>query len=73
MVTNFSAILVRLAGNNSLTNLFLPRILKPVELILNHELYTRLPGLIVAYNNGKTVPWEKIFASYKLVFELTRG
>ena len=38
-----------------------------------NELYSRLPGLVDVYNNGKTVSGEKHLASSELVFQLARG
>ena len=35
--------------------------------------YCSFLGLTDVYNNGKTVSGEKLFASYELVFELTKG
>ena len=43
-----------------------------LKLFFNHEFYWRLPGLSDVYNNGKTVPGKKLFASYELAFELAR-
>ena len=67
----YSAISVRLVGNNSLIHLL--RILTLLELFLNHEFYYKHPVLIDVYNNGKKVPGEKLFCSFESVFELARG
>ena len=66
----YSAISVRLVGNNAL--IYLLRILASLELFLNHEYYSRHPLLTDVYNNGKTVLEEKL-AFYESVFELARG
>ena len=66
----YSAISVRLVGNNAL--IYLLRILTSLELFLNHEYYSRHPLLTDVYNNGKTVLEEKL-AFYESVFELARG
>ena len=56
--------------NSSLIHLL--RILASLELLLYHEFYSRHQVLTDVYN-GKTVLGEKLFASYKSVFELARG
>ena len=69
MVVLYSAILVRLVGNNSL--IYLLGILISLELFLNHEFYSRHPGLTDdVYSNGKTVFEERLFCSYESGFEL---
>ena len=67
----YSAMSVRLVGNNSLIHLL--RILTSLELFLNHEFYSKHPVLTDVYNNGKTVLGEKLFCSFESVFELNRG
>ena len=67
----YSAISVRMVGNNSLIHLL--RILTSLELFLNNEFYSRHPVLTNVYNNGKTVLGEKLFCSFESVFELARG
>ena len=64
----YSAISVRLVGNNSLIHLL--RILTSLELFLIHEFYSKHPVLTDVYNNGKTVLGEKLFCSFESVFEL---
>ena len=59
MVLLYSAISVRLVGNNSL--IYLLGILTSLELFLNHEFYSRHPGLTDVYSNGKTVFGERLF------------
>ena len=66
----YSAISVRLVGNNAL--IYLLRILTSLELFLNHEYYSRHPLLTDVCNNGKKVLEEKL-AFYESVFELARG
>ena len=56
----YSAISVRMVGNNSLIHLL--RILTSLELFLNNEFYSRHLLLTNVYNNGKTVLGEKYFA-----------
>ena len=67
----YSAISVRMVGNNSLVHLL--RILTSLELFFNNEFYSRHPVLTNVYNNGKTVLGEKLFCSFESVFELNRG
>ena len=67
----YSAISVRLVGNNSLIHLL--RIVTLLELFLNHEFHYKHPVLTDVYNNGKKVPGEKLFCSFESVFELARG
>ena len=67
----YSAISVRLVGNNSLIHLL--RILTSLELFLNHEFYSKNPVLTDVYNNDKTVLEEKLFCSSESVFEQARG
>ena len=67
----YSAISVRLKGSNFLIHLL--RILTSLELFPNHEFYSKHPVLSDVYNNGKTVLGEKLFCSFKSVFELVRG
>ena len=50
---------VRLVGNNLPIYLLIRRILTSLELILNHEFYSRLLRLTDEYNNGKTVSGER--------------
>ena len=69
----YSAISVRLPGNNSLINRLILRILTSLEIFLNYKSYCRLPGLTNVYNNGTTEPGKNIFSSYVLMFQLTRG
>ena len=69
----YSAISVRLPGNNSLINRLILRILTSLEIFLNYKSYCRLPGLTNVYNNGTTEPAKNIFSSYVLMFQLTRG
>ena len=66
----YSALSVRMVGNNSLIHLL--RILASLELFLNNEFYSRHPVLTNVYNNGKTVLGKKIFCSFESVFELAR-
>ena len=54
-----SAISVRLVGINLPIYLLIRRILTSIELILNHEYYSRLLRLTDEYNNGKTVFGER--------------
>lgn len=54
-----STISVRLVGNNLPIYLLIRRILTSLELILNHEFYSRLLRLTDEYNNGKTVFGER--------------
>ena len=49
----YMAMSVRLDGNNSQINHIFLRILTVLELSLNHEFYSRLPGLTDVYNNDK--------------------
>ena len=51
--------IVRLAGNNSLINLVIIRILASLKLFFNHEFCCRLPNLNDMYNNSKIVHGEK--------------
>ena len=67
----YSAISIRLVGNNSVIHLL--RILTSLEFFLNYEFYSRHPILTDVYNNGKTLHGEKLFASYESVFALARG
>ena len=67
----YSAVSVRMVGNNSLIHLL--RILTSLELFLNNEFYSRHLVLTNVYNNGKTVLGEKIFCSLESIFELYRG
>ena len=67
----YSAISVRLVGNNSLIHLI--RILTSLELFFNHEFYSEHPILTNVYSNGKTVLGEKLFCSFESVFELNGG
>ena len=67
----YSAISVRLAGNNSLIHLL--RILTSLYLFPIYEFYSKHPVLTDVYNNGKTVLGEKLFCSFELVFELATG
>ena len=62
---------VRLVESNSLIHLL--RILTSVELLLNHEFYSKHPVLTDVYNNGTTVLGEKLFCSFESVLELARG
>ena len=64
----YSAISVRLAGNNSLIHFL--RILTSLYLFPIYEFYSKHPVLTDVYNNGKTVLGEKLFCYY---FELNRG
>ena len=59
---------VRLVESNSLIHLL--RILTLVELLLNHEFYSKHPVLTDVYNNGKTVLSKKLFCFFESVFEL---
>ena len=68
---SYSAISVRLVGNNSLTHLL--RILTSLELFFNHDFYSRHPVFNNKYNNGKAMLGEKRFALYESVFKVTRG
>ena len=67
----YSAISVRLVGNNSLIHLL--RIWTSFQLFLNNEFYFKHPVLTNVYNNGKAVLGEKLFCSFESVFELNRG
>ena len=67
----YSAISVRMVGNNSLVHLL--RILTSLELFFNNEFYSRHPVLTNVYNNGRTVLGEKLFCSFESVFEIARG
>ena len=67
----YSAVSVRLVGNNSL--IYTLRTLTSIELFLNCEFCSRHPVLIDVYNNGKTVLGKKRFTSFDFVFELARG
>ena len=62
----------RLAGNNSLMNLLILRILTSLKLFFNHEFYCRLPDLTDVCYNDKKVPGKNLFASYKLASKLAR-
>ena len=57
----YSAVSVRMVGNNSLIHLL--RILTSLELFLNNEFYSRHPVLTNVYNvyNGKAVLRENYF------------
>ena len=59
---------VRLVESNSLIHLL--RILTSVELLLNHEFYSKHPVLTNVYNNGKTVLSKKLFCFFESFFEL---
>ena len=66
----YSAISVRLTGNNSVIHLL--RILTSLQLILIHDFNSKHPVLTDVYNNGTTVLGEKLFRSFESVLELAR-
>lgn len=60
----YSAMSVRVLGNNSLTQLV--RILTSLELFLNHEFYSRHPALTDEYSNDETVLRGKTFCILRM-------
>ena len=67
----FSSVSILMVGDNHLVDIL--RLLTAIELFNNSDFYNRHPILEAIFEDSKTALGEKLFSSFRTVFELALG